>query len=84
MASKKEIRYIQIAIIILHTVRLVFLIFLIKYCLKEGLERPGDGTPLNVMAMICDQRHQTSVNKEYYWLASTLLRLTAQTRLHDW
>ena len=47
----------QISIIILHLIRLVFLIFRINYCLTEGLEQPGGGTPtLNVMA-VRDQRH---------------------------
>ena len=47
----------QICIIILDQIRLVFLIFEIKYCLTEVLEQPGVGTPaLNVMA-IRDQRH---------------------------
>ena len=39
----------QIYIIILYQIRLVFLIFEIKYCLTEVLEQPGGGTPaLNV------------------------------------
>ena len=41
----------QICFIILYQIRLVFLIFEIKYCLTEVLEQPGDGIPtLNVMA----------------------------------
>ena len=47
----------QICIIIPYQIRLVFLIFGIKYCLTEVLDQPGGGTPaLNVMA-IRDQRH---------------------------
>ena len=47
----------QICFIILYQIRLVFLIFEIKYCLTEVLEQPGGGSPaLNVMA-IRDQRH---------------------------
>ena len=47
----------QICIIILYQIRLVFLLFEIKYCLTEVLEQPGGGTPaLNVIA-IRDQRH---------------------------
>ena len=47
----------QICFITLYQIRLVFLIFEIKYCLTEVLEQPGGGTPaLNVMA-IRDQRH---------------------------
>ena len=49
----------QICFIILYQIRLVFLIFAIKYCLTEVLEQPGGGTPaLNVME-IRDQRHWT-------------------------
>ena len=45
----------------------------------EVLEQSGCGTPaLNVMA-IRDQQTQTSVNKECYWLMSTLLCLMAWT-----
>ena len=49
----------QICFIILYQIRLLFLIFEIKYCLTEVLEQPGEGggTPaLNVRA-IRDQRH---------------------------
>ena len=47
----------QISIIILRQVRLVFLIFKIKYCLMEILEQTGGRTPaLNVM-VIHDQCH---------------------------
>ena len=63
---------------------LVFLIFRIKYCRTEVLEKPGGGTPaLNVMA-IHDQCHAKSVKKERFWLTSTLLRPTARPRSHDW
>ena len=49
-------------------IRLVFLIFEIKYCLTKVLEQPGDGTPaLNVMA-IRDQRH-ANVSKQRMLLA---------------
>ena len=58
----------QICFIILYHIRLVFLIFEIKYCLTEVLEQPGGGTPaLNVMA-ICDQRH-ANVSKQRTLLA---------------
>ena len=53
----------QICFIILYQIRLVFLIFEIKYCITEVLEQPGGGTPaLNVMA-IRDQRH-ANVSKQ--------------------
>ena len=46
----------QKSIIILHPIRLVFLIFKIKYCSTEVLEQPRGGTPaLNIMR-IRDQR----------------------------
>ena len=49
--------------IILYQIRLVFLIFEIKYCLTEVLEQPGGGTPaFNVMA-IRDQHH-ANVSKQ--------------------
>ena len=58
----------QICIIILYQIRLVFLIFEIKYCLTEVLEQPGGGTrALNVMA-IRDQRH-AKVRKQRTLLA---------------
>ena len=60
----------QICIIILYQIRLVFLTFEIKYCLKEVLEEPGGGIPtLNVMA-IREQRH-ANVSKERTLLADT-------------
>ena len=47
----------QICFIILYQIRLVLLIFEIKYCLTEVLEQPGGGTPaFNVLA-IRDQHH---------------------------
>ena len=53
----------QICFINLYQIRIVFLIFEIKYCLTEVLEQPGGGTPaLNVMA-IRDQRH-ANVSKQ--------------------
>ena len=59
---------IQICFIILYQIGLVFLIFEIKYCLTEGLEKHGGGTPaLNVMA-IRDQRH-ANVSKQRTLLA---------------
>ena len=65
----------QITIIILHPIKLVFLIFRIKYGLTEVLEQPGGGTSvLNVIQIM-------SVNKEHYWLMSTLLRPAARSRL---
>ena len=58
----------QLCFIILYQIRLVFLIFEIKYCLTEVLEQPGGGTPaINVMA-IRDQRH-TNVSKQRTLLA---------------
>ena len=58
----------QICIIVLYQIRLVFLIFEIRYCLTEVLEQPGAGTPaLNVMA-IRDQLH-TKVSKQRTLLA---------------
>ena len=52
----------QISIIILHRIRLVFLIFRIKLCLTEVLEQPWGGTPtLNTMA-IHDQCHANHAN----------------------
>ena len=58
----------QICFIILYQIRLVFLIFEIKYCLMEVLEQPGGGTSvLNVMA-IQEQRH-ASVSKQRMLLA---------------
>ena len=72
----------HISIIMLNPFRLVFLISEIKNCLTEGLEQPRGGTPaLNAMT-IRDQRH-ANVSKQRYWL-TTLLRLTARTRSHDW
>ena len=47
----------QISIIILHPIRLVFLIFKIKYCLTEVLEQPGGVTSTHNVMVICDQRH---------------------------
>ena len=44
-------------IFILYQIRLVFLIFEIKYCLTEALEKPGGGTPALSAMAICDQRH---------------------------
>ena len=56
------------SIIILHPVRLVYLIFRINYSLTEGLKHLGGGTPaLNAMA-IRDQRH-THVSKQRTLLA---------------
>ena len=53
----------QIFIIIVYQIRLVFLLFEIKYCLTEVLEQPGGGTHgLNVMA-IRDQRY-ANVSKQ--------------------
>ena len=60
----------QICFIILYQIRLVFLIFEIKYmyCLTEVLEQQGGGTPaLNVMA-IRDQGH-ANVSKQRTLLA---------------
>ena len=58
----------QICFIILYQIRLVFLIFEIKYCLTEVLEQPGGGTPaLNVMP-IRDQCH-ANVSKQRTLLA---------------
>ena len=58
----------QICFIILYQIRLVFLIFEIKYCLTEVLEQPRGGTPaLKVMA-IRDQRH-ANVSKQRTLLA---------------
>ena len=58
----------QICFIILYQIRLVFLIFEIKYCLTEVLEQPGGGaTALNVMA-IRVQRH-ANVSKQRTLLA---------------
>ena len=51
----------------LHPIRLVFLIFRIKYCLTEVLEQPGGGTPVNVVA-IRDQCH-AKVSKQRMLLA---------------
>ena len=57
-----------LCIIILYQIRLVFLIFEIKYCLTEVLEQPGGGThALNVMA-IRDQCH-ANVSKQRTLLA---------------
>ena len=58
----------QICFIILYQIRLVFLIFEIKYCITEALEQPGGGTPaLNVTA-IRDQR-PANVSKQRTLLA---------------
>ena len=58
----------QSCLIILYQIRLVFLIFEIKYCLTVVLEQPVGGTPaLNIMA-IRDQRH-ANVSKERTLLA---------------
>ena len=55
-------------IVVKRPVRLVFLIFRINYCLTEGLEQPGRGTPaLNVIA-IRDQRY-ANVSKQRTLLA---------------
>ena len=52
----------------LYQIRLVFLIYEIKYCLTEVLEQPGIGTPaFNVMA-IREQRH-ANVSKQLTLLA---------------
>ena len=57
-------------IIILYQIRLVFLIFEIKYSLTEVLEQPGGWTPVfNVMA-IRDQRH-ANVSKQRTLLAAS-------------
>ena len=70
-------------IIILYQIRLVFLIYEIKYCLTEVLEQPGGGTPaLNVMA-IRDQRHANVSKQRRYWLMPMLLHLTAQPRSNE-
>ena len=59
---------IQICFIILYQIRLVLLIFEIKYCITEVLEQPGAGTlALNVMA-IRVQRH-ANVSKQRTLLA---------------
>ena len=74
----------QISIIILLPIRLVFLIFRIKYCLTEVFEQPGRGTTtLNVMAM-CDQRHANVSEQRTLLLTTMLHRLTAWPRSHDW
>ena len=58
----------EICCIILYQIRLVFLIFEIKYCPTEVLEQPGGGTrALNVMA-IRDQGH-ANVSKQRMLLA---------------
>ena len=58
----------QISIIVLHPVRLIFLIFRIKYCLTEVLEQPGGGTPAPIVMTIRDQRH-ANVSKQITLLA---------------
>ena len=68
----------QISIIILQPIRLVFLIFRMKYCLTEVLEQPGGGIPvLNIMA-IHDQRH-TKVSKQRMLLADVDFALSHGT-----
>ena len=58
----------QISVIILHPIRLVFLLFRIKYCPTEVLEQlEGRNLMLNVVA-IHDQRH-TNVSKQRTLLA---------------
>ena len=58
----------QICFIILYQIRLVLLIFEIKYCLMEVLEQPGAGIPaLNVM-VIHNQRN-ANVSKQRTLLA---------------
>ena len=72
----------QICIIILYQIRLVFLIFEIKYCLMAVLEQPGDGTPLlNVMA-IRDQSH-ANISKQRTLLADAYVA-QPQPQSHDW
>ena len=62
----------QLCFIVLYQIRLVFLIFEIKYCLTVVLEQPGGGTPaLNVMA-IRDQRH-ANVSKQRTLLADAAI-----------
>ena len=53
----------QICIIILYQIRLVFLIFEIKYCLTEVLEQPGGGTPTLKVMVIRDQRHANVIKQ---------------------
>ena len=61
-----------ISIIILHPMRLGFLIFKIKYCRTEILEQPGGGTlnTLNVMAI--SEQHHTSTSKQMTLLADVV------------
>ena len=59
---------IQIAITILHPIRLVFLIFRIKYCLTEVLKQPGGGTHALNVIVIHDQCH-AKVSKQRTLLA---------------
>ena len=47
----------QICIIILYQIRLVSLIFEIKYCLIEVLEQPGGRAPVHKVMALRDQRH---------------------------
>ena len=57
-----------IFIIMLHPVRLVFLIFKIKNWLTEGLEQPRGGNPALIVTAICHQRH-ANVSKQTTLLA---------------
>ena len=66
----------QICFIILYQIRLVFLIFEIKYCLTEVLEHPGAELPRLMSWRYATNVTQTSVNKERYWLTPTLLHIT--------
>ena len=69
----------QISVIVPLSIRLVFKIFKIKYCLTEVLEQPGGGTPVAKR----DQRH-TNVIKHRTLLRLTLFCFTARPRLPDW
>ena len=76
----------QICFIILYQIRLLFLIFEIKYCLTEVLEQPGEGAELSRLTSgrYATNVTQTSINKERYWLTPTLLHITARPRSHNW
>ena len=58
----------HIAIIFLNPIRLIYIIFIIKYCLTEVLEQPGAGTPVLIFMAISDQFH-ANVSKQRRLLA---------------
>ena len=74
----------HISIIILYPVRLVFPIFRIRIAWRRAWNSQEAAFLCITSWRYETNVTQTSVNKERYWLTSTLLCLTARTRSHDW